>query len=852
MEGTWDEFLHGVFVEIGPKFQERKLEVPLIVPVQWKAGATKKELEQVESIWIGSLDFDGENKEGITPQQYEDILQRLHDEGLEALVYSTWGHAKVRPNYKIRVLVPLSRAVNAREWKQVWSAFNGLLGSIADASCKDPSRGYFWPSAPSDSDRSELILKHVYGRNTLDVDFLLSGWEDRGVSEEDVIREITGKKLPKVSRNQLKRFAQRRSRSKNPGGASVGDKLLLVIDGEAFAEDGERDNTCFVLAKELAREFPNCDASSIAEHFSASLSSMGEGAPTVEKVAEKIQRAQASLISTQRLQEQAREARLQDLPEKYTIDHIAEICRRMGSDADPYQFSKQLLLQSGNNFFVFDRGKYRKCARSEIQAVCRDALVPFEELYDARAHNLTNTGEKPKTVDQLMYDYGTVVNRHVMQLGVRATHTIKHAVTQELVLIEAVTPIREDLVPEHSERVADWLQAICPNEGTHEMLLDWLAVFPDLQRPLAMLVLVGDTGLGKTEFATALGRIWCRPSVSSNKKVSGKQTWTHMREIFENFNSDVLACPLLLADEEFPRDSRGYVPTAKIRTLIGSNVRGINEKHLHKVPLEGNFRFMATANNLDRVSFGGTHNKEDLRAIGERIRVIEIPRSAVGLFDYPHFVLEEAVAKHALWLNANRDIREHKRFGVDKVDNSPTLKMGHDESYQRLMSWLVDFLGKRTAEKLDNMPVFVHGGRLFVNSELLHALWEQQSSNPPPVKNLRNAVRNISEGVMRYKNKAGVRRKYQCVLPLAIKNYLRETGDDDEFYMWQLQVDTLPVLEYRRRTLLATGEYHLAIQRRELALTQVERLKVGLSVEVTLEQFASAQAYQLELESSDS
>ena len=46
------------------------------------------------------------------------------------------------------------------------------------------------------------------------------------------------------------------------------------------------------------------------------------------------------------------------------------------------------------------------------------------------------------------------------------------------------------------------------------------------------------------------------------------------------FNSSILRCPLIFADEHLPKDARGNVPTEQLREFIQARNRPLKRKHL--------------------------------------------------------------------------------------------------------------------------------------------------------------------------------------------------------------------------------------------------------------------------------
>jgi hypothetical protein len=60
------------------------------------------------------------------------------------LGHTTWSHTPTAPRW--RVVIPLTAAVPAGQWRDVWRRARATLCPEADPSCKDPSRQYFLPA----------------------------------------------------------------------------------------------------------------------------------------------------------------------------------------------------------------------------------------------------------------------------------------------------------------------------------------------------------------------------------------------------------------------------------------------------------------------------------------------------------------------------------------------------------------------------------------------------------------------------------------------------------------------------------------------------------------------------------
>lgn len=122
-------------------------------PTLYREGPVRRLAENVEALTLLVLDID----DG-TP--LEDL--RLKFEEYEWVAYTTHGHTTAHPKY--RLVFPLTHAVPAQYWRQVWSgAVATLAPGHADRQCKNVARLYYFPVCPH-SRKAERWAVHNQGR----------------------------------------------------------------------------------------------------------------------------------------------------------------------------------------------------------------------------------------------------------------------------------------------------------------------------------------------------------------------------------------------------------------------------------------------------------------------------------------------------------------------------------------------------------------------------------------------------------------------------------------------------------------------------------------------------------------
>lgn len=781
VEVTWGDFTRFLKSEGFLRARSKK-EVGLLLPVLFKPGAKRKTLDDIQCVTMGALDYDE-----LTPEQAKRVLTCLRREKLAAFLYSTWGHPAVAPKrFKFRVLIPFSRAVETAEWEYFWPLLNGLLGGLSDPACADFTHGYFVPAVPEGASLEHTFMFSMpEGEQALDVDHLLSSIDTLSVSD---LADVSSSSQEPIDRDRVKKFAKRMSRSSVEYRAWMGDLLLKVLQGEPFAEKGQRDNTVYKLAQDLGEAFPEAAADSLAVLFSTSLSNMGPDCPSVEDVRDKVQRAQRQVLE-KRLREKKKELikgkqlRERAGAKEYTKEWIEQFCERTGNGSTFELFGERLILQKGNRFFVFFNGNYHPFTERELSNACRDLLKPAADLLDVSLYNVNEKGfSTPKSPPQLVHDYGVVAHHEEQRMYAQATFYEESTHT----IVEAPCPLRA-LEPEEIPEVDEWIEVVTGSPEVAEALRDWMAVAPDLTRALAMLVFVGVTGVGKTAFANCLARLWTTGDA------------VKMEHAFASFNTEIKRCPILLADETLPVDFRGRVPTDKIRSLISSNSHAINPKNRDIINLRGFFRLVAAINGNDKLDFGQAHSREDLEAIKRRTLIIPVNPKAQALFDYGLFYYEDGIARHALWLQQNREVQE-SRFGVEATKVTHVLDLIRDSTTENVLEWVLWFLKQRKLEEEHNLPAFVLGEHVYLNADNLHIYWEScfngKEQRRPNKAKLRESVAVLrDEEEIRVRLSSGERRRYSRISNDTLFRYIAREGQDLEYFRLQLQCYTLELYE---------------------------------------------------------
>ncbi len=726
---SWEELVELVG---GHRASPSKLETPAISPAEYPPGLPRSK-KNVRRIHFAMLDFDGRHKKGLTRAELEQVLTTAA--GLQAMLYTSWSHAAVadQGRWKFRLVLGLSRPIEAAEWPGFWARLHDHFGGLPDVKCKDASRIYFLPSAPDPA----LGIVEVQNGAGLNVDALLASPEPPPVPVSD--EQVVGKA-------DVAELAARLVRSKSPVAKAVGAAIRDCLGGVPPAIDGDRDNTLFMLAGHLAQEWPNADPEVLGLALRPGLAAMQAvdltgDSPGVEELIEKIGRLQA------KVKEEIRDAAATkkehrsglildafegDRFEPYTADEIEGFAAEAGVDTDA--FRRRWIVQSERTYYLFLGGSYRGPFASEEVVVAADRILAAAHTAGVNVWRVTSTGTlAPKTPQQLMLDYGAVADQVTVELGARKSYFDGRTI------VEAPCPLTS-LQAKYDPRIHEWLEALGGEEA--ETLFDWLAAAPRLDKPCAALYLHGPKDIGKTLFAVALSKLW------------GDEGPVPLTQIVKDFNETIVKNPLIFVDEVIPQKLKKGEGTGFLRQLVQARSHYISRKHKSAAVVQGAIRLVMAANNKYLLEDSEILTPEDIAAVVDRFIYIHADdRAAVVLTSHgPDFTDEIAnggLAQHALYL---RDTRA-------RVSNGRFLVRGSSAELQRALTtgqgmgsaichWCVGYL--MSPSKLDvqgQMLVRIHKGQILLNFRALSDYWDMYTTHvdAPSAGKLKRALTSIAE-----------------------------------------------------------------------------------------------------------
>lgn len=679
-------------------------------PAIYPPGSLSRRKSLVVELSCFVIDADKLDQKGA--EDLADVVQQL---GLCAVMYTTWSHAAVAPaRYKLRVVIPLSRPVAGPAWDVFWPRAASLFGGVCDVKCKNADRIYFAPYAPPGTEDQNWV--EVFEGEPLDVDSV-------GELDPVAVAEAAPEDQTPLGRDALEKFARNLARRRSDERRSeLGELLLKVANGESFAEQGQRDLVLFKLCVVLGERFVDKTPDSVAELFRPSLQLMerlqseppGWADKAVQRTEYKLRRVQESVLAEKLKQQDDQRQRIREAfkngrSEPYSLGELASFGPQIG---------KRWIIQRGGSFYFFVNGGYvGPFTKDDMQAAADRELAPAisagVSIYKMQKDGSVAT----KPITQLVQQYGTVAQKTVLSLYAQSASYDDASRT----ITEAPCPLRP-LTPTFHQEIDDWLFLMAGDK--YEDLKTWLALVTNLKEPCVALFLTGPKGTGKSLLALGVSRIWTtsRP--------------TPLEEVFSDFNETLASCPLCFADEQLPKDHRGFAKNADLRQHIQADRRPLRRKFQPNATLEGATRTIVAANNEDVLSTQENLSAFDIEAIIDRY--FHVPtepeaREYLESTDTSDWVSGDKIAEHALWLVQNHPWERKGRFLIKVEDEGLHRHLVTRTGVRSaICQWLVGYLmnpGMFDNDARGHNLVRVDNQRLLVNAQGIIECWDHYVKN---------------------------------------------------------------------------------------------------------------------------
>lgn len=484
---TWGEFVDFIRAN-GHERVDDKNDAYLFGNYRLKEG-TRSKNANVELVFGWALDLDK-----LSQTEIDAVLERLVDEGLAFVAYSTFQHTAEKP--RLRVVGPLARPIPGAEWPAVWRAIVDTYSPGADEQCKDSRRLYWFPAArpgapvelfSNDGKALEPPAVQAASKTVMPTDV---GFD---LDARDIID--AGLKL------------ERCPSGSNP--FEYGEHLCRTMPAAISGQGGSV--ALFRLARALVwgLEFPPEQAADlIGELYNPRCEPPWSEAEIEHKVTDAQQETGAPY---------PRGALAPPQPDNF--DHLP------------------LILQSGGRYWfrLPDSGDYTWRVKEQ------DAVRKARDLYGDAELASWNQSDNPRVGKPTIETRSRVVDRIVTAYHEPRT-------TFDLPTNTLTEGLRLDptLSPKRSEAVEQWLAALAGDDL--EALKMWIAGCRQalLTAPAPALGIVGPKEAGKSLIAAGLARLFGDPCPPVPASVLCAQ-----------FNGDLARCPIVLADEKLPDDLTG-------------------------------------------------------------------------------------------------------------------------------------------------------------------------------------------------------------------------------------------------------------------------------------------------------
>ena len=424
-------------------------------------------------------------------------------------------------------------------------------------------------------------------------------------------------------------------------------------------------------------------------------------------------------------------------------------------DCDWGEVFQRLIVDTGKEFYVWDSSK-------------KSYSEPYKNIRQLRAaakRHCPILGEEiawgNKTGSYIFRDYSSPANNVVYSHAAnKAEYDAEHR--------ELIFPCsKEDpsLKPQYSVEIDKWLKKLF-GDGNYRNGLKWLAAVPVLDKPICALYLQGPNSIGKGMLAAGIARIWSKHC-----------EYTDYAEISEDFQSKLLDCPLVVADEKVPQRDLTRNDSSVFRRLVGNGTHSVNQKGISRVTLKGYPRVLITANNADALDIREDLDQEDLEAIKLRVGYINRgsnssarkylqekarEKGVHNTFDMTKEWVEKKIAEHILWLRDEHDYTPDERFLVEGWHSAFTdnlaVSVGSAAAVAETLVIAIDRGAYTPAVRWFDGSVYVH-------SNLLAQEWEtirgHEVDRAPGQQSRLKALRSLSKGnKKRLRDHNGKQRRY--------------------------------------------------------------------------------------------
>lgn len=705
------------------KCEARKIEMwsPSIFDGQGKSKANVVGME--------CLTFDIDHK---TKEVFSQTLASVEAAGLACIMHTTHSHDPAHNDYCARLVLRLSAPVDLSmsteaQLRAFYIAVAAQYGIPYDEQTKDHTRIFFMPSVPRGGPRYRFAV--CEGKS---VDYFeatpIRGGLVSGVPE-DVEAGASLLHSPGAVFDIGELFTKVLRSTKD---VTIKEAFKRSREGKPFATEGSRDTTIYKAASAAAYSCFEAPVEALLELFRGGCNAMaprddpdgrtwlGKAEFDLERAIDRREAERATTLAAAAVQNEMfaisgyRQSAMSipagstvsSGPTKYTPEDVAGFCEAQGC-TDEVDFRERWVIRKEGANWLFENGRYGKAIsdRDMWSAVPRNlARAPITLVMEGKGGVMI-----PKPWQMAISGFNSQAEG-----GIIGNLSIKHSTYDPVlrVFTEAICPVRE-LAPEYDADIEEWL-----NRFKNPALLDWLAAFPSLNQPTALLYLKGPKGIGKTLLPTGLARLWHFSGPTRFKDVIGT-----------TFNSAIAECPLVFADEGLP-----HVPGImdEIRAILANDRHSLNRKYMPTVTVIGHLRMVVSGNNDKILNTNAELGEDDVDAVAARILYVDMTNNNAPAEWITHlkktktrsyitaWVEQDKIIKHVLWLAQNRPpVLEYDRtIGGGSLDFAENLATTSG-NVPAILEFLAHFLSEPAASRQPTKLARVGGGRLLISTELL-------------------------------------------------------------------------------------------------------------------------------------
>lgn len=729
MTSSWEEWKSELSKNRGTNLGKSGL--PCVILGRMLEGERRKN-KNVQTVEALALDIERKAAFGVEddPVAYQaklvKVLEALSD--YEYIAYTTYSHTEEDP--RIRVIVPLAKAIPPDEYKGAMSYLNCLTGAIADHAAQKLSQPVYLPYHAEDTTEKHWAISHA--GKFLDV----TTDRAKGVIE---LRSLLGEGIGRAPRDAYLRQA-----------------CKMVLLGQAFAEEGNRDECALRIAFHIAKRHKTVERADLETVFRWSVEQMGDDAPHVDNILDKIHRGAEKLEEENIETEEEHEAAQQE-DDQETVK---------APDGAPY-----IVQHKAAFYFLKTEGGYSRAhTKEEARAAATKYLKRFQEVKLSYVNTKGQT--KKYSIDALVERYGEIPDDVVIDLSVA------HSQMRDDIFHEATVKYPTDLKPHYNERINQWLNLLGGERA--ESLKDWLSLYSDLGRLLSTLVIIGEPNTGKTLLAMGLARRFGSQAPASQGALTGK------------FQEELIRCPLVYIDEEITENQFDRSFLSAIRSELSKRERSVNRKYLPPLQMMGAIRCLISANHLPfRAQNSSTG--QDLKAIAERFHWVRASKAvAEFLAEIPAEEKQrwrtEGIAEHVMYLEKTRTVSEEHRFGVpgDSEKLADLINIG-----VRWNSWVTEWVCNGVLDRFRKTQsgdpdlkdgAIIADGEVYLRVKTVVKAWETYLPNnhkDPDTRPISEALKGIADGKFKPKD-IGVdgnnQLRYYKIRKSPLITWLEETG----------------------------------------------------------------------------